>query len=152
MLVQNNMPQFSFSFVSPFPSFSSETSQQFLVSQKKELRLHQEDVAVLALQNQLYLVEQQAAHLVAQEIANDPPKALMAVITPKNVGGFSGGRRRQPGEEGGGAPCPSEFLLQREKRTTNPNGPIRQHPSQDRQQHQGEEEEKEDQDEHTDEE
>jgi hypothetical protein len=104
---------------------------QFLVSQKKELRQNHNDITVLALQNQLHVAEQQVAHLVAQEIANDPPKALMAVITPKNVGGFSGARRRQPGEEGGGAPCPSEFLLQREKRTTNPDGPTRQHPSQE---------------------
>mmetsp|Transcript_7445 Transcript_7445/g.11760 ORF Transcript_7445/g.11760 Transcript_7445/m.11760 type:complete len:405 (+) Transcript_7445:35-1249(+) len=103
---------------------------KFLVSQKKDLRRNQADINVLALQNQLYLAEQQAAHLVAQQIANDPPKALVAVITPKNVGGFSGGRRREPGEEGGGAPCPSEFLLHREKRTTNPNGPTRQHPNQ----------------------
>jgi hypothetical protein len=102
---------------------------QFLVAQKKELRQNQEDVTVLALQNQLFLAEQEAAHLVAQQIAEKPPKALMAVISPKNVGGFCGGRRRGPDEEGGGAPCPSEFLLQREKRTTNPNGPTRQHPT-----------------------
>jgi hypothetical protein len=99
-----------------------------LVAQKKELRKNELDINVLALQNQLYWAEQQAAHLVAQQIANAPPKALMAVISPKNVGGFSGARRRGPDEEGGGAPCPSDFLLHREKRTTNPNGPTRQHP------------------------
>jgi hypothetical protein len=82
----------------------------------------------LALQNQLYMVEQEAAIMVAQRIAADPPKALMAVISPENVGGWSGRKRRGPKEEGGGAPCPPDFLLKREKRTTDPNGPTRQHP------------------------
>ena len=81
----------------------------------------------MALQNQLYLAEQEAAHAVARHIAESPPKALMAIISPENVGGFTG-RKRRP--EGGGAPCPSEFLLNREKRTTDPHGPTRQHPSQ----------------------
>ena len=54
----------------------------------------------------------------------------MAVISPENVGGFTGRKRRGPKDEGGGAPCPSEFLLNREKQTTNPNGPTRHHPSQ----------------------
>lgn len=70
------------------------------------------------LQNQLYLVEQEAATLVAREIAKNPPNPLMAVITPQNVGGWSGSKRRGPNDEGGGAPCPSEFLLNREKRST----------------------------------
>jgi hypothetical protein len=85
------------------------------------------NATILALQNQLFWVEQQAAHLVAKEIAANPPKPLMAVISPKEVGGFSGSKHRDV--PGGGAPCPSEFLLQREKRTTNPNGPTRDHPS-----------------------
>jgi hypothetical protein len=85
---------------------------------------------VLALRNQLYLAEEEAAQTVARHIAENPPKALMAVISPENVGGWSGRKRRGPKEEGGGAPCPSEFLLNREKRTTDPHGPTRQHPSQ----------------------
>lgn len=99
-----------------------------MVAQKKKLRKNELDINVLALQNQLYWAEQQAAQLVAHQIAKAPPKALMAVISPKNVGGFQGARRRGPDEEGGGAPCPSDFLLHREKRTTNPNGPTRRHP------------------------
>jgi tRNA G18 (ribose-2'-O)-methylase SpoU len=105
---------------------------KWLVQQKKLLRSHlyHDEVRVLALQHQLHLVEQEAAQLVAQEIAHRPPKALMAVVSPKQVGGFAGGdRRRAPGEEGGGAPCPREFLLHRHKRST-PEGPTRQHPSQ----------------------
>eukprot|EP00980_Cylindrotheca_fusiformis_P007060 scaffold1482_cov120-Cylindrotheca_fusiformis.AAC.2 len=103
---------------------------KFIVAQKKRLRENQVDTNILALQNQLYMVEQEAANVVAQTIAADPPKALMAVISPENVGGWSGRKRRGPKEEGGGAPCPPDFLLKREKRTTNPNGPTRQHPQQ----------------------
>ena len=75
------------------------------------------------------MVEQEAAHMVAEQIAANPPKTLMAVIQPQKVGGWSGRKRMGPQERGGGAPCPSEFLLKREKRTTNPNGPTRNHPN-----------------------
>lgn len=102
---------------------------QFLVEQKKSLRtVNAEAGNILVLQNHLYLAEQAAANAVAQRIAMDPPKALMAVISPQNVGGWSGAKRQAP--EGGGAPCPSDFLLRREKRTTDPHGPTREHPNQ----------------------
>ena len=102
-----------------------------MVAQKKTLSTSNADAGnVLVLQNHLYLAEQEAATAVAQRIAMDPPKALMAVISPQAVGGWSGGKRRAPNEEGGGAPCPPEFLLKRENRTTNPNGPSREHPNQ----------------------
>jgi hypothetical protein len=52
----------------------------------------------------------------------------MAVISPQNVGGWHGARRREFGEEGGGAPCPPEFLLKREKRPDT-DGPSRVHPT-----------------------
>lgn len=84
---------------------------------------------ILALQNHLFLAEQQVANMVAQRIALDPPRALMAVISPQNVGGWTGGKRRAPNEEGGGAPCPSEFLLRREKRSIDEDGPTREHPN-----------------------
>lgn len=100
-----------------------------MVAQKKRLREDTPENNILALQNQLYMVEQEAASMVAEQIAADPPKTLMAVIQPQKVGGWSGRKRRGPKEEGGGAPCPSEFLLKREKRTTNPNGPTRNHPN-----------------------
>ena len=89
------------------------------------------------------MVEQEAAIMVAERIAADPPKALMAVIQPQKVGGWSGRKRRGPKEEGGGAPCPSEFLLKREKRTTNPDGPTRNHPNDARNSAQEHDEEKE---------
>jgi hypothetical protein len=96
---------------------------------------------VLALQNQLYWAEQEVAHAVAERIAMDPPKALMAIVSPQNVGGWSGRKRRGPEEEGGGAPCPSDFLLHREQRTTDPQqGPTREHPSQQQQQQASKEE------------
>lgn len=68
------------------------------------------------------------ANVVAQRIALDPPKALMAVISPQNVGGWKGSKRRAPTDEGGGAPCPSDFLLRREKRAADPTGHARHHP------------------------
>lgn len=104
---------------------------KFLIEQKKALRTSNSEAGnILVLQNHLFLAEQEAANAVAQRIALNPPKALMAVISPQNVGGWSGGKRRAPTEEGGGAPCPSEFLLRREKRTTDPHGPTREHPKQ----------------------
>ena len=85
----------------------------------------------LVLQTQLHLVEQEASRMMAECIADNPPKALMAIIQPNaEVSGWSGPKRREFGAEGGGAPCPSEFLLKREKRTTpGEGGPSRQHPN-----------------------
>lgn len=101
------------------------------MEQKKSLRTSNSEAGnILVLQNHLFLAEQEAANAVAQRIALDPPKALMAVISPQNVGGWSGAKRRTPSEEGGGAPCPSDFLLRREKRTAEQHGPTREHPSQ----------------------
>jgi len=117
---------------------------KFVVDQKKRLCENTTETTILTLQNQLYMAEQEAANIVAQHIAADPPKALMAVISPQKVGGWSGRKRRGPKEEGGGAPCPSEFLLKREKRTTNPDGPTRNHPN-DPRNAQPEQEEKEEQ-------
>jgi len=114
---------------------------KFVVGQKKRLREDTPETNILALQNQLYMVEQEAASMVAERIAANPPKTLMAVIQPQKVGGFSSGQRRGPKEEGGGAPCPSEFLLKREKRTTNPDGPTRSHPNDARNRREQEEEE-----------
>jgi hypothetical protein len=90
---------------------------RFLVARKRDLRKNSRDVAILALRHELHRTEIEAANLVAQHIAGNPPDALMAVITPKDMGGFRD-RRRGPDEDGGGAPCPSEFLLHRAKRTT----------------------------------
>lgn len=69
----------------------------------------------LALQNQLYLAEQEASILIAKNIAKNPPSVLMAVIAPKAVA-VGGMKRRGKNEEGGGAPCPPEFLLRRDTR------------------------------------
>jgi len=70
---------------------------------------------MITIQNQLYHVEQKAAQVLADHIANDPPKALMAVVSPQAMGGWSGPKRHV---EGGGAPCPSEFLLHKQDRAT----------------------------------
>jgi hypothetical protein len=104
---------------------------KFLVQQKKEIRDTVSSDA-LVLQTQLHLVEQESHRIMAQHIAEDPPKALMAIIQPSNnnensaVAGCWQGPKRNI--SGGGAPCPSEFLLKREKRQGGTDGPSRQHP------------------------
>ena len=72
---------------------------------------------ILALQTALYNAEQDAASCIAETIALNPPAALMAVIRPQMVAGWKGNRRAQP--EGGGAPCPEEFLHRKSKAVTN---------------------------------
>lgn len=89
---------------------------QFVVQQKK--RILSKCSEELALQNQLFLVEQAAAELVAHHAMEHPPASLMAAIVPASakqsvVGAWSG---KKPYKQGGGAPCPSEFLLPREDR------------------------------------
>mmetsp|Transcript_1679 Transcript_1679/g.2549 ORF Transcript_1679/g.2549 Transcript_1679/m.2549 type:complete len:316 (+) Transcript_1679:52-999(+) len=103
------------------------TIGKFIVHQKKRMRIS-ESGNTLVLQNKLRIAEQQASRLIAAHVADDPPKALMAVIQPQEVAGWNGARRREFGSEGGGAPCPSEFLLKRNKRR-NENGQSRHHPS-----------------------
>jgi hypothetical protein len=106
------------------------TVGRFLVGQRRatvcDPRSHGGEV--VALQTALHVAEAEATDYIAREIAANPPKALMAIILPHHVGGWSGGRRRQPGEQGGGAPCPEEFLLQRERRTAESEGASRHHP------------------------
>ena len=72
---------------------------------------------ILALQTALYNAEQDAANCIAETIALNPPAALMAVIRPQMVAGWKGNRRPQP--EGGGAPCPEEFLHRKPKNPIN---------------------------------
>jgi hypothetical protein len=101
------------------------------VEQKNSMR-HSGEGIIQVLQNQLYMAEQEAADAVARCIAENPPALLQAVITPHNVGGWSGQQKKRP--EGGGAPCPPEFLLNRDKRRTgDANGPSRVHPSEQQQ-------------------
>ncbi|GAX10117.1 hypothetical protein FisN_3Lh308 [Fistulifera solaris] len=105
---------------------------RFILSQKKKAMGSGRDLVLL--QNALYFTEQQAADKIALEIAKNPPAPLMAIIRPQHVAGWQGNKRRQPGEEGGGAPCPSEFLLKRDKRhnrhKTGGGGVSRVHPNQ----------------------
>lgn len=115
----------------PYSSIFNNHVGRFLVAQKRRLRKNVGDIAILALRHELYRTEADAAQLVAKQIAENPPEALMAVITPKNVGGFRD-KRRGPGEEGGGAPCPSEFLLHRTKRSASKNQQATESPSVER--------------------
>ena len=102
---------------------------RFLVERRRvAMAGHDPGNQVLALQTALHSVQLRAAELLAAHIAEHPPAALMAVIHPQHVAGWKGNKRRQPGEEGGGAPCPSEFLLHRERRTAATTGESRAHP------------------------
>jgi len=90
---------------------------QFIIDEKKKIRKSNGASTALALQNQLYVVEQEAAQFIAKRIAENPPSVLMAVVAPKAVAAAPGGmKRRGKDEEGGGAPCPPEFLLRRQTR------------------------------------
>jgi hypothetical protein len=111
--------------------------KKWLVSDGTALSLYRQEV--VALRTALHVAEQEAADVVAESIANDPPAALMAVIRPSDVAGWKGNKRRQPDEEGGGAPCPFEFLLQRRKRSGK--GASRVHPNQQQNRQQFEKEE-----------
>ena len=113
---------------------------RFLVEQKKRLfgvvppsdNSTSSALEIVALQTALHLAEQQAADAIAEIIALKPPAALMAVIRPQQVAGWNGTKRRAFGAEGGGAPCPSEFLLNRQQRANQSaaeSGPSRVHPS-----------------------
>lgn len=116
---------------------------RFLVEQKKRLfgfvplssdnnsRGVSSTQEIVALQTALHLAEQQAADAIADVIALKPPASLMAVIRPQQVAGWNGTKRRAFGTEGGGAPCPSEFLLNRQQRanqSSSESGPSRVHP------------------------
>jgi len=98
---------------------------RFLLEQKRQLFADDIDSEgpnqclnsgeILALQSALHMAEYHASEAIAQQISENPPNALMAVIRPHgDVAGWSEAKRRQPHEEGGGAPCPSEFLYQRD--------------------------------------
>jgi hypothetical protein len=66
---------------------------KFLVEQKKEMRTSGSGEELI-LQMQLHSIEQVASRVIAQMIADDPPKALMAVIQPNaEVSGWSGPKR-----------------------------------------------------------
>jgi hypothetical protein len=101
-----------------FPTFGDlNRIGRFFIQQKKTLCADADEGQIVALQTALHLAEVKAARVIAERIAANPPAALMAVIQPQVVAGWQGNKRRQPGEEGGGAPCPPEFLKTREQRT-----------------------------------
>jgi len=80
-------------------------TSSLLMQQQDELRLTQ--------------IMQESTNLLLQEIHNNPPRSLMAVIAPNVVGGWTGDSKRNDGigkNDGGGAPCPSEFLLRAQDR------------------------------------
>lgn len=87
-----------------------------MVDQKKRLLSRYSEE--LVLKDRLYEVEQEAAMLVNQHAMTNPPASLVAAIVPAAssksvVGAWSGSK---PFKEGGGAPCPSDFLLPRQER------------------------------------
>ena len=82
------------------------------------LNLSNQQSKILALQTALYIAEEDAANCIAETVALNPPSALMAVIRPQMVAGWKGNRRPQP--EGGGAPCPEEFLHRKTKNANDP--------------------------------
>jgi hypothetical protein len=70
-------------------------------------------VDVLSMQRRLCALESESMAMINLESGQNPPRALMAVIDRKEVGGWSGDRRVEPG---GGAPCPSDFVKKVDER------------------------------------
>ena len=52
----------------------------------------------------------------AQSSSSAEKDSINTLVVDKVVGAWQGGRRREFGEEGGGAPCPQEFLLREDER------------------------------------
>jgi hypothetical protein len=99
----------------PFPVLRSAAYYnvigRFLVRQKKkDLSLKCPDI--LRLQRQLHNTEERAAQLLINTLATNPPKVLMAIISPNTVGGWLG-RKERSSEDGGGAPCPTKSISKR---------------------------------------
>jgi hypothetical protein len=76
------------------------------------------------LRKQLHDIEEIAAEVLASHVSNNPPAALMAFIRPNFISGWGGNTRLRPGEQGGGAPCPADFLLPQEERLQLAETPI----------------------------
>lgn len=86
---------------------------RFLVRQKKK-NLSSKCPDILRLQRQLHNTEERATQLLINTLASNPPRVLMAIISPNTVGGWLG-TKEPSSEDGGGAPCPSGSI---NKRTT----------------------------------
>lgn len=90
---------------------------RFVVQQKQEIRCklksHQD-----MLQLQLQAMEEKAEKWITTALATAPPKALMAIISPRAVGGWLG-KKESTKEDGGGAPCPRQFIMKRTEREQN---------------------------------
>jgi hypothetical protein len=88
---------------------------------------------IVRTQRKLAALELSASQMIAMAASENPPKALMAVIDRNAVGGWSGAKQRGPKDEGGGAPCPPDFVRAKEKRNQEQKkkqrGPDRQKPS-----------------------
>jgi hypothetical protein len=52
----------------------------------------------------------------AQSSSSAEKDSINTLVVDKVVGAWQGGRRREFGEEGGGAPCPQEFVLREDER------------------------------------
>jgi len=109
----------------PFRKRDLNVIGRFLVEQKNtagrvERRLNRaagrSSQVVARDRERLALLEHVAGMALVEHVEANPPKALMAVIAPGAVGGWSGDRRRDFGSEGGGAPCPQKFVLREEDR------------------------------------
>lgn len=76
---------------------------------------------ILATQRKLRRLEEYATNLVTSTAAMNAPRALMAVISPTAVGGWMGPKdRSDPTMDGGGAPCPLEFIRKKSERQNRP--------------------------------
>jgi Serine hydrolase (FSH1) len=85
---------------------------RFICDQTNALFQSDDSMQQVSLQLALYEAECQAEDAIARHIADHPPSSLMAVIRP-NMVALPNRRHETPLA---GAPCPSEFLVARERR------------------------------------
>jgi hypothetical protein len=85
---------------------------RFICDQTNALFRSDHSLQQVSLQLALYEAECQAEDAIARHIADHPPSSLMAVIRP-NMVALPNHRHETPLA---GAPCPSEFLVARERR------------------------------------
>jgi len=57
-----------------------------------------------------------ASDALWKEVKNNPPRSLMAVITPNSMGAWNGARKDMGVMDQGGAPCPYKFLSKSQER------------------------------------
>eukprot|EP00586_Coscinodiscus_wailesii_P021916 CAMPEP_0172496900 /NCGR_PEP_ID=MMETSP1066-20121228/94676_1 /TAXON_ID=671091 /ORGANISM="Coscinodiscus wailesii, Strain CCMP2513" /LENGTH=390 /DNA_ID=CAMNT_0013269443 /DNA_START=24 /DNA_END=1196 /DNA_ORIENTATION=+ len=119
MFVKRTIHKYSSDNVRCFPHKPKDLNVmgKFIIARKNAIKAKQGPNARLILETQqkLHSKTLAATDLICETVAMNPPKALMAIIAPNALGGWSGPKIRDP-TDGGGAPCPREFVMREHER------------------------------------